>query len=145
MCIRDRISNVDYDIIGLSYYPIWHGKSLIDLKNAMQTLGQTHNKEVVIAETAYPFILSWNDYTNNIVGLDNHLILPDYPASPVGQKAFIKEIKSIMVDLSKGIGFCYWGAELIAWKGNQATDASPWENQALFDFQNQALPVLNEF
>ena len=139
------MSNVEYDIIGLSYYPIWHGKSLLDLKNTMQTLGQTHNKEVIIAETAYPFILSWNDYTNNIVGSDNHLILPDYPASPAGQRAFIKEIKSIMVDLSEGVGFCYWGAELIAWKGNQATDASPWENQALFDFQNQALPVINEF
>ena len=43
------------------------------------------------------------------------------------------------------MGFCYWGAELIAWKGNQSIDASPWENQALFDFENNALPVLREF
>ena len=45
----------------------------------------------------------------------------------------------------QGIGFCYWGAELIAWKGDQSQEASPWENQALFDFNNKALPVLTEF
>ena len=47
--------------------------------------------------------------------------------------------------MDKGIGFCYWGAELIAWKGDQSTDASPWENQSLFNFDNKALPVLREF
>ncbi len=48
-------------------------------------------------------------------------------------------------EIENGIGFCYWGAELIAWKGDQATDGSSWENQALFDFENKALPVLEEF
>ena len=47
--------------------------------------------------------------------------------------------------MENGIGFCYWGTELIAWKGNQSTDASTWENQAMFDFENKALPVLREF
>ena len=47
--------------------------------------------------------------------------------------------------MENGLGFCYWGAELIAWNGEQATDGSPWENQAFFDFSNKALPVLNEF
>jgi arabinogalactan endo-1,4-beta-galactosidase len=59
---------------------------------------------------------------------------------------FIKQIKKIVLeDVNRGIGFCYWGGELVAWKGGQATDGSPWENQALFDFNNKALPVLNEF
>ena len=44
-----------------------------------------------------------------------------------------------------GIGFCYWRAELIAWKGNQSISASAWENQAIFDFDNKALPVWKEF
>ena len=37
------------------------------------------------------------------------------------------------------------GAELIAWKGSSSTNASPWENQALVNFDNYALPVLSEF
>lgn len=141
----NQVSSINYDIIGLSYYPIWHGKSLSNLKNTMQQLTNTHSKKVVIAETAYPFTLEWNDWTNNIVGLEDQLIVPLFPASPSGQSLFIKEIKKLTKEVDNGIGFCYWGAELIAWKGPQATDASPWENQALFDFENKALPVLKEF
>lgn len=141
----NQVTSIDYDIIGLSYYPIWHGKSLTNLKTTMQNLSTSHNKQVLIAETAYPFTLGWNDWTNNIVGLDEHLILPEYPATAEGQRAFIQDIGTITKELEKGIGFCYWGADLISWKGSQATDASPWENQSLFDFQNKALPALQEF
>lgn len=141
----NQVNPIDYDIIGLSYYPIWHGKSLENLKSTMRILSETKNKKIIIAETAYPFTLQWNDWTNNIVGLEEQLILPKYLANPEGQSRFIKDIKALTQDLKKGIGFCYWGAEKIAWKGNQATDASPWENQALFDFNNKALPVLREF
>lgn len=140
-----QVNQIDYDIIGLSYYPIWHGKSLTALKTRMQELSNIHNKKILIAETAYPFTLEWNDWTNNIVGLDEQLILPEYPATPEGQRNFIRQIKTLTKELENGIGFCYWGAELIAWKGNQSTDASPWENQALFDYNNKALSVLNEF
>lgn len=139
------VKYVDYDIIGLSYYPIWHGKSITQLKQKIQELGKNYNKSILIAETAYPFTLDWNDWTNNVVGQNSQLILPDYPATNEGQKKFIHDIKSIMKEAENGIGFCYWGAELIAWKGNQATNASPWENQAIFDFNNKALPVLSEF
>ena len=111
----------------------------------MQQLSNTHNKKILIAETAYPFTLEWNDWTNNIVGSDNQLILPEFPATPDGQKNFIKQIKKLTAEVENGMGFCYWGAELIAWKGIQSTDASPWENQALFDFDNKALSVLKEF
>ena len=141
----NQVNALDYDIIGLSYYPIWHGNSLSSLQQTMQLLSELHEKDIVIAETAYPFTLGWNDWTNNIVGLEEHLILPEFPATEIGQKNFISNIKSITQQLERGVGFCYWGAELIAWKGSEATDASPWENQALFDFENKALPVLNEF
>jgi arabinogalactan endo-1,4-beta-galactosidase len=141
----NQVQSLDYDIIGLSYYPIWHGKSLINLKNKMALLSETHQKDILITETAYPFTLSWNDWTNNIVGLEEQLILPEYPASTQGQRQFIHDIKTLTFEINRGIGFCYWGGELIAWKGTQATNASPWENQALFDFNNIALPVLGEF
>ncbi|WP_374542275.1 arabinogalactan endo-beta-1,4-galactanase [Flavobacterium sp.] len=141
----NQLTSVDYDIIGLSYYPIWHGKSLIELQTKLQELSENYNKDIIIAETAYPFTLNWNDWTNNVVGLNNQLILPDYPATINGQRKFIHDIKSIVKNTTNGIGFCYWGAELIAWKGNQSTNGSTWENQALFDFDNKALPALYEF
>ena len=141
----DLVSIVDYDIIGLSYYPIWHGKSLNNLKAKMQYLSDAYQKKIVIAETAYPFTLEWNDWTNNVVGTDDQLILPEFPATPEGQRKFVHEIKMLTKEVENGIGFSYWGAELIAWRGNESKNASPWENQALFDFDNKALPVVREF
>ncbi|MCS6928450.1 MAG: arabinogalactan endo-1,4-beta-galactosidase [Saprospiraceae bacterium] len=135
--------DVDFDVIGLSYYPIWHGKSLYKLQTTLAQLSQY--KPVVVAETAYPFTLGWNDWTTNIVGLPEHLILPDYPATPEGQRAFVESIRSVVRRVPKGIGFCYWGGEWVAWKGPTATDGSPWENQALFDFKYRALPALKAF
>ena len=141
----EQLRTINYDYIGLSYYPIWHGKSLHNLKSKMQQVSNTYGKKILIAETAYPFTLAWNDWTNNIVGSTDQLILPEYPASAEGQKKFVQQIKTLTKEVGNGFGFCYWGAELISWKGNQATNASPWENQALFDFDNKALPVLGAF
>ena len=139
------VNEVDYDIIGVSYYPKWHGKSLDDLQNQLSSLSINFEKEILIAETAYPFTLGWNDWTNNNVGLEDHLILPEYPASPQGQKDFIRDIKNLVFEVNNGIGFCYWGADRIAWDGETSTNGSTWENQAVFDFDNKELPVLKEF
>jgi arabinogalactan endo-1,4-beta-galactosidase len=140
----NKFKNTDYDIIGLSYYPKWHGNNLQTLSLTLNNLGATFNKEVLIAETSYPFTLGWNDYTNNIISSENQ-ILPEYPASPNGQRDFILKIKNIVKTSHKGIGFCYWGGELIAFNGPKATNGSAWENQALFDFNNKALPVIEVF
>ena len=139
------VKDLDFDVIGISYYPIWHGKSLSQLEQNLSELKSLYNKEIMIAETAYPFTLGWNDWTNNIVGLENQLILPEFPATPQGQKDFVEQLKTMMTNLDGGIGLSYWGAELVAWNGEESTEGSPWENQALFDFNNQALPVIDVF
>ena len=140
----NKIANISYDYIGLSYYPIYHGKSLATLQNTMNSLGQLYNKKVLIAETSYPFTFGYNDYTNNIVGLQSQII-PDYAATNDGQKAYLLALKNMIKQSSKGIGFCYWGAEWVAFRGPTATNGSSWENQALWDFNNNALPVMDVF
>ncbi len=140
----NKMSPVNYDYIGLSYYPVWHGKNLSEVQSTIQSLGQTHNKKVIIAETAYPFTLGWEDWTNNIVGLENQLI-PAYPATPEGQKNFLQAIKNLVQQSEYGLGFAYWGSEWIAFRGNESTNGSSWENQALWDFNNKALPVMMVF
>lgn len=140
----NKTANVDYDYIGLSFYPIWHGKNLTALQNKITALGQAHNKEVLVAETSYPFTLGWNDYTNNVVGLEDHLV-PGYAATPEGQKNFVLAVRNAVESSPKGAGFCYWGAEWIAFRGAQATNGSTWENQALWNFENKAVPALEAF
>ena len=140
----DKVKTMDYDYIGLSYYPIWHGTSLVTLQNTMNSLGQLYNKKVVIAETSYPFTFGYNDYTNNIIGLQSQII-PAFPATNDGQKGYLSAIKNTIKQSSYGIGFCYWGSEWVAFRGPTATNGSPWENQALWDFNNNALPVMDVF
>lgn len=133
-----RSNSVDYDIIGISYYPAWHGKNLTELQNVLNSISKTNKKPYVIAETAYPFTLDYNDWTNNTIGLSEHLI-SGYPASESGQKNFLLKIKSIITTSDWGEGFCYWAPEWVAFKGQTATDGSSWENMTLFDFNNRAL------
>lgn len=140
----NKVNGLNYDYIGLSYYPIWHGQSLYNLQTTINQLSQTFNKKVLIAETAYPFTLNYNDYTNNIIGFQNQLI-NTYPATEIGQKDFLTTIHNIMKQSSNGLGYCYWGAEWIAFRGPTATNGSSWENQALWDFNSNALPVLSVF
>jgi arabinogalactan endo-1,4-beta-galactosidase len=140
----NKVSAIDYDLIGLSYYPIWHGNNLNLLTSAIETLGNTHQKEVVIAETAYAFTFGWNDWTNNIIGSQNQL-LSQFDGSPSGQKEYLLHLKSLLTNSTFGKGFCYWGTEWVSFMGDEAQNGSSWENQALWDFDNNALPALEAF
>jgi arabinogalactan endo-1,4-beta-galactosidase len=135
---------LDYDLIGLSYYPMWHGKDLAVLKNRLAFMVKQYRKPVFIAETAYPFTLGWNDQTHNVLGLQEQL-LPQFPASPEGQRDFLWTLRNLILAVEGGLGFCYWGTEFTAHKGNTALDGSSWENQALWDFEGHALPAMDAF
>lgn len=137
-------NNVNYDIIGISYYPWWHGKDINAMEDSLNVLSSTFNKNVVIAETAYPFTLKWNDWTNNTVG-DSSQLIPKYPATPQGQKDYLLDLRSALSKDPKNLGFCYWAPDWVAYKGSQAKDGSSWENLALFDFNNKALPGMDIF
>ena len=83
----------------------------------------------MIVETAYPFTLQWNDNTNNILGLESQL-LEEYEASEEGQLLFLIDLITLEDENNYGFGICYWAPDWIS--TNQF--GSPWENQALFDF-----------
>lgn len=120
---------LDYDLIGVSYYPFWHGP-LDQFSEVIRELESRYGKPVMLIETAYPWTLAWNDNTHNGVGLPEH-VLPGYPATPDGQAAFIRELWE---HVSSGI--CYWAPEYIA----APHFGSPWENLALFNFEGEVLP-----
>ena len=134
-----NLAGMDFDQIGISYYPRWHGKDLTALQQTLTSLKIQFQKEVIIAETAYPFTLNWDDQTTNLVGLEEHLILPDFPATSEGQQGFLFRLWEI-INASSTDGFCYWAPDWVAHKGPQATDGSAWENQALFGFDGRVQP-----
>lgn len=133
--------DVDYDVIGLSYYPWWHG-SLADLAANMGNLAYYHEKPVNVVETAYPWTLEWSDNRHNIIGSEEQL-LPEYPATPGGQLAFLEDLLDRIQSTwnGYGLGLYYWEPAWIP--GTEA--GTPWENLAIFDFQGEALPALTAF
>ncbi len=141
---------VDFDIIGASYYGYWHG-SLGDLQYNLNDMAARYDKDVVVVETAYPFTLDDADGWPNIIGLPEQLVA-GYPATEEGQAANLRDVLSIVraVPDGRGLGVFYWDATWTAVPGNgwDPTDPSSgdaWENQALFDFDEQALPAMSEF
>ena len=130
---------VDIDILSISYYPMWHG-TLDDLILNMDELGNYFQKPVLIAETAYPFTLQWNDNTNNILGLETQL-LENYEATEQGQLVFLNDLITIVNENDHGLGICYWAPDWIS----TSQFGSSWENQALFDFNGELLDAISVF
>ncbi len=137
-------NGVSFDIIGLSYYHNWHG-TISDLSGYLNDLSARYGKPVVVTETSYPFTLGWNDWTNNVLGLEEQL-LSGYPATVAGQTAFLQAVVNAVqaVPDGQGKGVFYWGGEWIA-TSSEDPDGSTWENQALFSFQSKALSTFSVF
>lgn len=135
----DGIHNqVDYDVIGLSYYPFWHG-TLDAVKSNMDDLATRYGKEVVIAETSYPFSYKDGDAHENIINSPEKLNTGGavWPATVQGQYDAIRTIMDLIstVPDQKGLGFFYWEPAWIpANVGWIASEGDAWENQSMFDY-----------
>ncbi|MFE6334712.1 glycosyl hydrolase 53 family protein [Streptomyces sp. NPDC057798] len=143
-------NGVKFDVIGLSYYGYWHGP-LHDFQTTLDDAATRYGKPVFVAETAYPFRLDSEDTHENIIDLDSELV-PGYPATPAGQTRWMNDIASIVeaVPNGRGLGVFYWESTWTAVAGNgwDPTDASSgngWENQALFGYNDRALPAMAWF
>ena len=139
--------NVDYDVIGLSYYSYWHG-SLDELKNNMNDISQRYQKDVVIAETAYAATLNDKDGIGNRFGQRDQF-LGGYEATLQGQATAIRDVMDAVAQVpeGRGLGIFYWEPDWIAVDGAgwKTGEGDPWENQAMFGFNGAALPSMNVF
>ena len=120
--IYQRLATVDYDIIGLSYYPIWH--------NSLNVLSATLNdcatsfpdKEVMIVETAYNNAWYPSDATYNFSST--------YPATPAGQQKFVEALIAELLRHDNVTGLFYWFPEENPYE-NRIYE--PWVNRGLFN------------
>ena len=140
---------VPFDVIGISYYAYWHG-SLGQLQYNLNDITARYGKDVVVVETSYAFTDRDNDDYPNIV--DNKLAVPNYPLTPAGQRSMLRDVMAVVraVNNGRGLGVFYWDATWTAVKGNGWDNTNPaagnaWENQALFDFDGQVLPAIDEY
>lgn len=141
---------VKFDVIAASYYGYWHG-SMGDLQTNLNDMAVRYGKEVLVAETAYPFTLGWADTQSNVIGVPEQLVA-GYPATPTGQAANLRDVLTIVRSIpnNKGLGVFYWDATWTpvpgnGWDPTDAASGNNWENQALFDFNGVVNPAMSEF
>ncbi len=139
---------VPFDLIGASYYPYWHG-TLADLQNNLNDVAIRYNKDILLVETAYAFTADDNDNYENIIIAQEQ---PGYPFTPEGQAKMLADIMNIVCSIpnGRGLGVMWWDATWTAvpgngWNPGEPTSGNNWENQALFDYNNRALPAMNLF
>jgi arabinogalactan endo-1,4-beta-galactosidase len=128
---------VRFDVIGQSYYPMWHG-SLADLRQNLNDLAVRYGKDIVVAEAAYPWTLDNGDQLGNFVTSPDQL--PDgaaYPATRQGQAACFEALRSVLGQVPGG-----HGAGFLDWEPGAG---NPNDNLTMFDFQGAALPSLQSF
>jgi len=143
-------NGVPFDVIGLSHYVYWHG-TLAALQANLNDVAARYGKPVVVAETAYGFTLAAKDAEPNIFNASLQQV-GGYPATPVGQASMLRDVFDAVrsVPNGRGLGVFYWEPTWTAVAGNGVDPANPrsgdvWENQAMFDYSNRALPVMSVF
>ncbi|WP_270168167.1 glycosyl hydrolase 53 family protein [Paenibacillus sp. SYP-B4298] len=156
-------SDLDYDVIGLSYYPFWHG-TIANIKEVMNGLAANLSKEVAVAETSYGFTLE--DVPNN--GATGSVInealakTGGYEATVAGQTSAVRDVIAAVAEVpgNKGIGVFYWEPAWLpgvdtgwgtkhasSYQGEEIAEdgGSGWANQALFTYFGEALPSIRVF
>ena len=158
---------VEFDIIGASYYPYWHG-TMEELKANMENCIARYGKDIWIVETSYPF--TTEHYRPD--GKTASLCIADgahrwngepvtHPLTPEGQIAFIRDLTALVAALpaGRGKGIWWWEPGWIPAEGSswasyaslaycheeEKTTGNEWANQCMFDYNGNALPVLNAF
>ncbi|MCG6232238.1 glycoside hydrolase family 53 protein [Vibrio furnissii] len=149
--------NVAFDVIGMSYYPWWHGP-IAKVKANMNDVINRYHKPIVLVETSFPFTSKNGDALPN--GYSESGPIEGYDVSVNGQAHYLSDIMTLMNALpdQKGLGIYYWEPAWLpidgaTWSTEAGMDYSgdkwdmgnSWENQALFDFEGNALPSLKVF
>lgn len=162
-------SDLDYDVLALSYYPFWDG-SFSNMQRVAELMQERYGKKIMIAETSYCYTSEDGDGTaNSLVGIDD--LVEGYPATVQGQANMIRDICAAANEVGV-IGVFYWEGTWIpvgeatadnspiweefgsGWASSYAADYDPddaglyyggcsWDNQAMFDFDGYPLASLN--
>lgn len=118
---------VEFDIIGQSYYPWWHG-SLLDLRENMNFMAKEYKKPIMLVEVAY--CAEPAEYTTKP---------GPFPETPEGQREFLEAVTEIVLQTpdNLGVGVMWWEPATAGLGHVGARD--------FFDEEGNVLPVIYVF
>ncbi len=117
--------NINFDVIGQSFYPWWQG-SLNDLRTNLEATIRAYGKDVYVVETAY----NWEpgEYTKRP---------GPFPESPEGQRDFLDEMNRIVMEAPGGHGKgIFWWEPAV--QGGLV-------RRGFFDHNGNVLPLISVF
>lgn len=156
-------AGIDYDIIGASYYPYWHGtpEELFANLNGCRRFG----KELMVMELGYgfttePYLLE-GEARRLVIDADRAYVpgfTEKYPITPEGQGEFVRDFLEKARENGIG-GVFYWEplwlpGEGICWASEAGqqyiheegkSTSNEWANQCLFDYEGNKLPAFDQF
>ncbi|WP_225850484.1 glycosyl hydrolase 53 family protein [Streptomyces sp. HPF1205] len=135
-----RAKGVNWDITGLSYYCMWHG-TLSNMAGVVSDMRSRYGKDVILAETAYPFTAADADGTANSVTSG----CSGYPLTWQGQADEFTAVQNTARGAG-AIGVFYWEPTWYAVPGNGWDPADingsgdGWDNMAVFNWTGHINP-----
>ena len=162
---------VDYDVIGLSWYPYYAPHmSFTEIHRNLRDFRTIFNKETVIVEAAWAWRTNYDgdempnlfhikeEYnTTNQMGQNpfvwdsgiqyvyggpnNYSSFENYLPATPENQARVLRAYLDMIVDAGGMGIFYWAGDWISYPGLR----SNWDNQTLFDLDGKALPALRVF
>lgn len=127
----------DFDIIGVSYYPFWHG-TFAEFKSTLVKLIKRYEKPIIVAETAH----AWRRAEDGFVGEQQEKIA-GFSATPEAQRQVMDLVMNITASLESemGLGIYYWEPVVLPVKGKGG-----WcSNMGIFQEDGKALTALSSF
>ena len=118
---RIKTASIDYDIIGLSYYPAYHG-DLATLEGALRVLEErNYGKDIMIVETGYCYAWALDGTTFDYTAT--------YPYTEEGQRQFTADLITSLNKYKSVKGLFWWWMED---NGNKGV-TNKWWNAALYN------------
>ena len=117
--------HVQFDVIGMSYYPRWHG-GIAQMRINLRKLALRYHDPIIVVETAY----NWRP--GGLAGKT-----ADFPESPQGQLAFLRAVDAAVRAIPDGLGLGVFWWEPAAEGGLGG--------RSFFDDQGNVLPVITAF
>jgi arabinogalactan endo-1,4-beta-galactosidase len=127
-------AGVDFDILGQSYYPIYHG-TIQNLRDNLRETINAYHKDVMVVETGYPA-----RPRRLTPGQAKNMV---WPMTPEGQRQFLAEVIQAVKQApdGHGIGVNYWHPESTITR--TPTTRPNADVNSLFDANGNALPAMD--
>jgi arabinogalactan endo-1,4-beta-galactosidase len=130
---RLQANGTDIDVIGYSYYPIYHSGGIQGLQENLNNTVEAYGKPVVVVETGFPS-RSPQFYGQNL----------GFPVSQAGQQQFLDAVVDAVENVPNdmGLGAFWWYAE-----ARPTSGLNVWENGrlGLFDQNGNLQPAASVY